>query len=188
ESKAQFAEAQTYRHKRATPAAPESKALLAELKNYRHQLVYETNRDGNWELYVCNADGSNPVNLTRTPDVDELYPRPSPDGSKICFVVDEGQGDAKVRNIYYMNSDGTGRTKIATNGREPCWSPDGTQIAYMQGEFVKFTYTDFATKGLFIYDLRTRQTREHVNHDLEHQYTLNWSPDGRWFVATAYGN
>src|SRR5215813_2356180 len=107
--------------------AQESKDLLSELKNYPHKLVYETNRDGNWELYLCNADGSNPVNLTRTPDVDELYPKPSPDGTKICFVADEGTGDAKVRNIYYMNSDGTGRTRIATNGREPCWSANGTQ-------------------------------------------------------------
>src|SRR5215472_15932469 len=80
---------------------PESKDLLAELKTYRHKLVYETNRDGNWELYLCNADGSSPVNLTRTPDVDELYPKPSPDGSKICFVADQGTGDARVRDIYY---------------------------------------------------------------------------------------
>src|SRR5216110_3528373 len=102
----------------------DSQALLRELKSYRHKLVYETNRDGNWDLYLCNADGSNSVNLTRTPDVDELYPKPSPDGSKICFVADEGKGDAKTRNVYYMNSDGTGRTKIAENGREPCWSPN----------------------------------------------------------------
>src|SRR5881275_3204563 len=100
-----------------------SQDLLAELKAYPHKLVYETKRDGNWELYLCNADGSNPVNLTRTPDVDELYPKPSPDGTKICFVADEGKGDAKVRNIYYMNSGGTGRIKVADNGREPCWSP-----------------------------------------------------------------
>ena len=136
-----------------------SSELLAELENYPHKIVYETNRDGNWELYLCNADGSNPVNLTHTPDVDELYPKPSPDGTKICFVADEGKGDAKVRNIYYMNSDGTGRTKVADNGREPCWSPDGTQIAYMKGEFEKFTYFDAATKGLFIYDLKTGKTR-----------------------------
>ena len=161
--------------------------LLAELKNYRHKIVYETNRDGNWELYLCNADGSNPVNLTNTKDVDELYPKPSPDGTKICFVADEGKGDAKIRNVYYMNSDGTGRTKIAENGREPCWSPDGTQIAYMKGEFEKFTYSDSATKGLFIYDLKTGKTREHVNNKLHHLYTLNWSPDGKWFVATVHG-
>jgi hypothetical protein len=163
------------------------KGLLSELKTYQHKIVYETNRDGNWELYICNADGSNPVNLTNTKDVDELYPKPSPDGSKICFVADEGKPDARVRNIYYMNSDGTGRVKVATNGREPCWSPDGTKIAYMKGEFKKFTFSDAATKGLFIYDLKTGKTRQHVNDKLLHLYTLNWSPDGKWFVATVHG-
>jgi hypothetical protein len=86
-----------------------------------------------------------------------------------------------------MNSDGTGRTKVARNGREPCWSPDGTRIAYTSGEFEKFTYFDAATKGLFIYDLETGRAREHVNPKLQHLYTLNWSPDGQWFVATVHG-
>ena len=161
--------------------------LLKELAGYRHKIVYETNRDGNWELYLCNADGSHPVNLTHTADVDELYPKPSPDGSKICFVADEGKGDAKIRNIYYMNSDGTSRVKIAANGREPCWNADGTRIAYLGGEFAKFSYFDAATKGLFLYDLETGKTREHVNHNLRHLYTLNCSPDGKWFVATVHG-
>src|SRR5437660_1217394 len=79
----------------------QSKDLLAELKTYRHKLVYESNRDGNWELYLCNADGSHPVNLTQTPNIDELYPKPSSDGSKICFVADEGKGETRIRNIYY---------------------------------------------------------------------------------------
>src|SRR5436309_15605842 len=92
-----------------------SSELLAELKAYPHKLVYETNRDGNFELYLCNADGSNSVNLTRTPDIDEVYPKPSPDGSKICFVADEGKGAAKVRHIYYMNSDGSSRVQGASN-------------------------------------------------------------------------
>jgi hypothetical protein len=164
-----------------------SSDLLAELEHYRHKIVYETNRDGNWELYLCRADGSNPVNLTRTPDVDELFPKPSPDGTRICFVADEGKGAAKVRNVYYMNSDGTGRTQVADNGREPCWSPDESCIAYMKGEFERFTYFDAATKGLFLYDLKTGKTREHVNHKLHHLYTLNCSPDGKWFVATVHG-
>jgi hypothetical protein len=168
-------------------AARDSVDLLTELKNYPQKIVYETNRDGNFELYVCNADGSGQVNLTRTPDVDELYPKPSPDGGRICFVADEGKGASRVRNIYYMNADGSGRTKVATNGREPCWSPDGYRIAYMRGEFDKFTYSDAATKGLFIYDLKTGKTREHVNKKLLHLYTLNWSPDGNWFVSTVHG-
>src|SRR5216684_1802535 len=87
--------------------------LRTDLKSYPHKIVHESNRDGNWELYLVNADGSDPVNLTNTKDVDELYPKPSPDGTKICFVADEKKGTDKVRNIYTMNSDGTGRVKIA---------------------------------------------------------------------------
>ncbi len=164
-----------------------SKELLATLKNYPHKIVYETNRDGNWELYLVNADGSNPVNLTNTKDVDELYPKPSPDGTKLCFVADEKKGKGKVRNVYVMNIDGTQRTKVADNAREPCWSPDGSSVAYMKGEYEEYNLSDFATKGLFIYDLKTGKTREHTNKKLHHLYTLNWSPDGKWFVATVHG-
>jgi TolB protein len=161
--------------------------LWAQLKTYPHQIVYETNRDGNWELYLMNADGSHPVNLTHTPEIDELYPKPSPDGSKICFVADEGKGPARVRNIYVMERDGSKRVKVADNAREPCWRADGRAIAYLKGEFPKFSLTDFATKGLFIYDLATGQTRQHPNKKIHHLYTLNWSPDGKWFVATVHG-
>src|SRR5262249_33315526 len=168
------------------PPAP-STDLLGELKSYPHKLVYESNRDGNWDLYLMNADGSEPVNLTHTSDVDELYPKPSPDGSKICFVADVGKGDARVRSVYYMKADGTGRVKVAERGREPCWSPDGKEIAYMKDEFEKFTFVDATTKGLFIYNLETGKTRQHPNKKLEHLYTLNWAPGGKWFVATVHG-
>src|SRR5258708_36014119 len=90
-----------------------SKELLATLKNYPHKIVYETNRDGNWELYLVNADGSNPVNLTNTKDVDGLYPKPSPDGTKLCFIADEKKAKGKVRNAYVMTIDATQRTKVA---------------------------------------------------------------------------
>ena len=161
--------------------------LLAELKTYPHKIVYETNRDGNWELYLVNADGSNPVNLTKTPDIDELYPKPSPDGTKICFVADEGKGASRVRNVYYMNSDGTGRVKVADNAREPCWKADGTAIAFLKGEFEKYNLSDHATKGIFTYDLKTGETRQHPNKKIQHLYTLNWAPNGKWFVATVHG-
>jgi TolB protein len=164
-----------------------AKELLEKLKDYKHKIVYETKRDGNWELYLVNADGSDPVNLTNTKDIDELYPKPSPDGTKICFVADEKKGKDKVRNVYVMNIDGTERTKIADNAREPCWNADSKSIAYLKGEFEDFNLQDFATKGLFIYDLKSGKTREHPNKKLHHLYTLNWSPDGKWFVATVHG-
>jgi Tol biopolymer transport system component len=122
------------------------------------KIVYETLRetDGkeNWELYLINADGSDPVNLTKTADVDELYPHASPDGTKVCFVADEGTGRDKARNVYYMNLDGTGRVKVADDARQPCWGPDSKTIAYLKGEFKRYTITDYATRELIFYDIR----------------------------------
>src|SRR5438105_4048921 len=37
-----------------------------------------------------------------------------------------------------------------------------------------------------IYDLKTGKTQEHPNKKLHHLYTLNWSPDGNWFIATVH--
>jgi hypothetical protein len=76
-----------------------------DLQKIPFKLVHETYRQTegkeNWEIFLRNADGSNPVNLTNTPDVDEMYPHVSPDGTKICFVVDEGFGRSRVRHVYY---------------------------------------------------------------------------------------
>ena len=94
--------------------AQAAQELLTELKGVKHRLVSESNRDGNWELYIFNADGSNPVNLTLTSDVDELYPKVSPDGTKIVFCADEKKGEGKIRNLYVMNVDGSADALLAT--------------------------------------------------------------------------
>jgi Tol biopolymer transport system component len=165
-----------------------SSELRQELKACKDRIVFETFRDGNWEIYAMNADGSNPVNLTHTPNVNEFYPKASPDGTKLCFTADDGPDDAKSRNLYLMNMDGTGRTKICDNAREPCWSADAKQIAYLKGEFPKYNAMDFATKDIFIYDVASGTHREHPNNrNILHLYCLNWTPDGNWFVATVHG-
>ena len=155
------------------------------------KIVYETYRETNgkknWELYLVKADGSEATNLTQTADVDEMYPRASPDGSKICFVADEGTGRKKVRNVYYMNVDGTGRVKVADNARQPCWGPDSKTIAYLKAEFKRYTITDFATKELVFYDVETGEHTPHPNKKLHHLYNICWSPDGQWFLATVHG-
>ena len=161
--------------------------LAEELKEVSHRIVYETFRDGNWELVMVQADGSDPVNLTKTPDVDELYPHASPDGSKICFVADEGQGKAKQRSVYYMNVDGTGRTLVARNARQAFWNPDGTVIAYLKGASEDFTYSSIATKGLFFYDLATGRERQHPHQGLSHLFGVCWAPPGKWIVGTIHG-
>jgi Tol biopolymer transport system component len=169
------------------PLPPARAAELSEeLKSVPYRIVYETWHDDNWELFIASADGSKQENLTRTPHINELYPHVSPDGTKVCFVCDEGEGASKIRNVYYMNMDGSGRTLVARNARQPCWKSDSTAIAYLKGELETFSYTDFATKGIFIYDLSTGRHAQHPNKDIYHLYNLCWSPDGKWFFATVH--
>jgi dipeptidyl aminopeptidase/acylaminoacyl peptidase len=155
------------------------------------KIIYETFRvtEGreNWELFLMDADGSNVVNLTRTPDVGEMYPHASPDGTKVCFVADEISGKAKVRNVYYMNIDGTGRVKVSDHAREPCWGPDGNTIAYLGDEYDRYTNRPYGTKGLFFYDTTTASHQQHPNKELLHVYNICWSPERRWFLSSAVG-
>jgi len=182
--------ARTLQNKLGPRKIPSPRVEL-KLEGIPFKIVYETFRETNgkenWELYMINADGSNPVNLTNTPDLDEMYPHVSPDATKICFVVDEGIGRNKVRSVYYMNIDGTQRIKVAENAKDPCWSFDSKSIAYLKGEFERYTTREYATSELLIYDLETRLHRPHPNKNLHHLYALCWSPDGKWFVAAVEG-
>ncbi len=162
-----------------------------DLQKIPFKLVHETYRktDGksNWEIFMMNADGSNPMNLTNTPDVDEMYPHVSPDGTKICFVVDEGSGRRRVRHVYYMNIDGSDRVHVAEHAREPCWCFDSKSIAYLTDEYKRFSMREYATDALMFYYLDHQWTRPHVNTDLHHLYAICWSPDGKWFLAAVSG-
>ena len=166
--------------------AEDSDTLTEELRATPHRILFERYAQDNWDLFVMNADGSNVRNLTNTPAIHELYPKASPDGKRICFLADTEDSGKTVRSIYYMNTDGSGRTLVCEKARQPCWSPDGKNIAFVKQEFSRFQIKDFASKGLFFYDLETGETREHPNPAIEHLYTTNWSPDGKWIVSTVH--
>jgi Tol biopolymer transport system component len=170
-----------------TTATNADEALLSELRSSPHQVVFESYIDDNWELFVMNADGSGRRNLTNTPDVHELYPQASPDGTKISFLADVSRSNDTLRSVYYMNFDGSDRQLVAEKSRQQCWSGDGKRIAYLPQEFNRFRIADFASKGLRTFDLESGDTSDHPNKAINHLYTLNWSSNGRWFVSTIHG-
>jgi Tol biopolymer transport system component len=148
------------------------------------RIAFNSNRDENWEICLIDADGSNLINLTNTPEIDEMYPHASPDGRLICFEAVEGEDkESKSRNVYIMNIDGTGKVKIADNADQPFWSPDGRYIAYLPGEYPRYDPTIYSNKGLEVYDLNTGEKKRHPNEQIYHIWCLCWSPDGEWFVS-----
>ena len=95
------------------------------------RIAFMSNRSGNWEIWVCESDGSNPVQLTffRGPSV--IFPRWSPDGGRIAFESDAG-GDGKF-HIWVTSANGGMPQRITTDPASdgnPSWSRDGRWIYF----------------------------------------------------------
>ena len=92
------------------------------------KIVFTSRRDGNFEIYIMNLDGSDQKNLTqhRAKDTSPIW---SPTGEQILFTSDRGG----IEDLYLMDSDGTNVRQVFKKliGREfPTWSPDGKALAY----------------------------------------------------------
>lgn len=80
------------------------------------QIVFMSRREGNWEVYIINADGTGLQRLTNDPAEDGL-PTWSPDGNAVAFVSNRGGPWA----VWAMTPDGSGQRQLFTMQG----SPDG---------------------------------------------------------------
>jgi len=74
---------------------------------YGTRVAFMSSRDGNWEVYTINMDGSGLKRLTNNSAEDGL-PTWSPDGKSIAFVSNRGG----VWAIWAMEADGSGQRKL----------------------------------------------------------------------------
>jgi Tol biopolymer transport system component len=93
------------------------------------RLAFVSNRDGNYEIYVMNADGMGQTRLT-TNAVHDGNPAWSPDGTMIAFDRAECNESRCVSNILTMDVDGTNEVQLTSNQlpsgaseRSPDWQP-----------------------------------------------------------------
>jgi len=96
------------------------------------QIVFRSGRDGNHELYVMNADGSDTRRLTENDAVDTM-PAFAPDGKRIAFTSNR-DGNYEVY-ILTLAEDGsvasTERiTDSPTRDTHPKFSPDGRWLVF----------------------------------------------------------
>ena len=162
-------------------------ALKEELSKSPYNLVCEGYENDNWDIFFMHADGSNLKNLTNTPTIHELYPKVSPDGKKVSFLVDTGKGRTKIRSVWIMDIDGKNRKKVSDYARQPFWSPDGKILGWLPQEYKKFSGRSLANRGIKLYNVATGKSVPHVNSDkIFHLFNPCWSPDGKWIVSTVH--
>ena len=132
------------------------------------KILFTSARDGNYEIYSMNPDGSEKVNITQhqASDYGAVW---SPTGEQIIFISDRG-GE---RDLHLMDPDGSNvrrvfKRKIEARRISPSWSPDGKKIAYRHLDF-----NAGGSNGLFIATLG-EQEEEFIG-----MYSSPaWSPDG----------
>jgi serine/threonine protein kinase len=135
------------------------------------RILFQSERDGNWEIYSMNADGSEQIRLTKNDAVDRV-PAWSPDGERIAFTSNRDDN----YEVYIMRADGSNVVRLTNNSAwddVPDWSPDGRQIA--------FTSTRDGNEEIYVMNVDgSNQIR--LTNNPAHDYGPTWSPDGRYIA------
>ena len=97
------------------------------------KIVFISAREGYEDVWIMNADGSDPVNLTQGRQRHCANPVWSPDGTKIAYIGDVYDDGQYGGEIWLMDADGGNPQQLTDDSVAKIslsWSADGSKIYY----------------------------------------------------------
>ncbi len=140
-------------------------------------ILFQTDREGDWEIYVMNPDGTNPRNVSMN-TAGDVEPDWSPDGTQIAFTRWVGND----RFIYVMDADGKNVKRLTLGPKwdeAPDWSPDGAWIAFQSMRDGKQQLFAVRPDG---------SSTVKISHSSYIEAYPAWSPDNQWIAFTSSGD
>jgi Tol biopolymer transport system component/tRNA A-37 threonylcarbamoyl transferase component Bud32 len=134
-------------------------------------LTFDSNMEGNQDIFVMPVAGGEPRRVTRDPG-DDFMPDFSPDAREITFHSSRNA----TREIYVIDADGSAEQRLTTDGGQnmnPAFSPTGLAIAYAVR----------TSRGVLVLRRETLDAPWQAPEPLQIQgWGLRWSPDGSSLV------
>ncbi len=137
------------------------------------QLVFASNVDGDYDLYLIQVSGGDSTALTNN-DADDRHPAWSPTDSVIVFASDQASpGELEIWRISPNGQNLKRLTEAENSSFAPSWSPDGGSIVFLSDrrqntDVFVMTADGSGERALIVRDV-PREERDPA-----------WSADGTW--------
>jgi Tol biopolymer transport system component len=160
-----------------TPTPIPVPPMLTPIGGGAGKIAFTSDQNGNYEIYVMNADGSALTNLTNNSALDSSLSW-SPDGRRIAFSSNrDGNPD-----FYVMNANGSNPIRLTNTSQgegSPSWSPDGGKIT-----FYAVTGLDISSEEISVINA-DGNGQNRLTQNSSYDFDPTWSPDGTKIVFCA---